>query len=102
MLSINNVSYKDTQAFMDEVRLVVDNDWDRVTRSLIDWDRLGLPDDEDAYASLSFTEPVSWRTHAKFKDLSRAGRRGPRQRDERWHNYSTGRDYFRSKRKEVK
>ena len=48
----------DTQAFADEVRLVVDNDWDRVTRDLINWDRLGLPADEDAYASLVFGGPV--------------------------------------------
>ena len=58
MLSINNVSYVDTQAFMDEVRLVVERDWERVTDALIMWDRLGLPDDEDAYASLVFGQPV--------------------------------------------
>lgn len=58
MLSINHVSYLDTQAFMDEVRLVVERDWERVTDALIMWDRLGLPADEDAYASLVFGNPV--------------------------------------------
>lgn len=58
MLSINNVPFRDTQAFMDEVRLVVERDWERVTDALIMWDRLGLPDDEDGYASLVFGGPV--------------------------------------------
>ena len=58
MLSINQVSYKDTKAFADEVRLVVERDWERVFSALTDWALLGQPDDEDAYASFAFSEPV--------------------------------------------
>ncbi len=49
MLSINHVSYLDTQAFMDEVRLVVNNDYERVFSALTDWSELGQPDDNDRY-----------------------------------------------------
>jgi hypothetical protein len=37
MLSINNVSYMDTRAFADEVRLVIERDYERVWNALTEY-----------------------------------------------------------------